>query len=337
MVYKSVVFILFLLLGTLISTGCSEETAEECLMVSPPNQELSETTTESVPSAAVDDNSAIAEAQELSQISIAVDNNDDVGTGLIDEGDANPYGDHLESLTFWKYYIFELFRGATEEQVQDRMEYSSYFATRTRGSNHMKFEVSYPRFAETSPIAEQLNSYYLCKIDVMREKEAEHWEYAKGFAPQFHPHTDSYSHSTSLLYTWGNIYAVIINERDARNRLTYTPLCDNFSLNTGERLSLDDIFTVDYRIYSARISESIKKPETDFKPLLDPWYEDEAENGRREAIPLPSEENFMLTPNGLAFIYRRGEIASMAEDAVILYVEYEDIIDILNVDLIFGS
>ena len=40
--------------------------------------------------------------------------------------------------------------------------------------------------------------------------------------------------------------------------------------------------------------------------------------------------NFMLTPRGLAMIYEHGEISGMAQGVVILYVEYSDVVDILN-------
>ena len=94
------------------------------------------------------------------------------------------------------------------------------------------------------------------------------------------------------------------------------------------RLTLDDIFSVDYDEYSKRLSESLKKPETDYTQTLEPWYE-----GGLKRIPIPDIENNMLTPNGLALIYSRYEIACGAEGPVILYIEYDDIEDILNFDI----
>jgi len=64
-------------------------------------------------------------------------------------------------------------------------------------------------------------------------------------------------------------------------------------------------------------------------PALEPWFEDSSEQ-----IPLPNEENFMLTPNGLALIYIQGEISSESEGVVILCVDYKDIKDILKTEVV---
>ena len=52
---------------------------------------------------------------------------------------------------------------------------------------------------------------------------------------------------------------------------------------------------------------------------------------------MPTVENFMITPRGLAFVYNMGEIADNASRAVVLYVEYSDVLDILCMDFRFAN
>ena len=241
------------------------------------------------------------------------------------DADVNPY-DNPYLTTFWHHDIFELFRGACRVEFSETLEYS--VSASLEANTLMSLNAILPQINAQSQFALAFNDYYISRLDFLRGIEDQLW--SKAFEDNIW-WSHRYNQVVQYAYIWGDIYSVIIEEVDERangNSSTESPLCDNFSITTGLRLTLDDIFTVCYDEYSLRLSESLKKPETDYPQILEPRYENGAQR-----IPLPARENFMLTPNGIALIYHRYEIAFGSEGVVILYVDYEDVKDILSTGL----
>jgi len=59
-----------------------------------------------------------------------------------DDSTENPYNNPL-SLTFWQYYIFELYRGAVKDAFTETVEYSASAAW--GGYPRMTFDIKYPQ------------------------------------------------------------------------------------------------------------------------------------------------------------------------------------------------
>jgi len=230
-----------------------------------------------------------------------------------------------DSLTAWEYGIYELFREARRFEFFDKLDYSTNASKCDRLI--FRFNISLPQIDETSEFAESFNNYYVERLNEFRAKEDELWLKSIEALPDGHSmHFPIYEKEVLFAFEWSNFLSVVINESVQTPRALYTPLCDNFDLRTGERLTLGDVFTVEFEIYSERIRDALQKPDFNFPQNLWPWLEDASER-----IPMPESENFLLTPHGLALIYRHGEIASQSQGVVILFVEYGDICDILTI------
>jgi len=232
----------------------------------------------------------------------------------------NPYY-NPDSLYFFEYYVFELFRGAQQIEFAETLEYNAIVPS--SGGGNVRFEVLFPQIGDTSQFAESFNDYYHDRLEEVKTMDALPDGYVMFFPC-------GYEQKVRYAYTWGNIYTVMINEAIWTSRAFVNPLFDNFDSRTGSRLTLDNVFTVDYDNYCERISNSLSKLDIDNPPLLDSWYENSTQR-----IPLPESGNFLLTPHGLALVYRQGEVASMAEGPVILFVDYESVLDILNTELVY--
>jgi len=240
---------------------------------------------------------------------------------VILKDDNNPY-DNDFSISFWQYYLFEMYRGSSLYEFSTRLEYES---SGIKGEwPLMSFQLSYPQIEEQSQFAERFNDYYANKLQEQQELEN---HYIDTVITTNTVHGVGYKQYACYAYVWGNSFTSIIDETISINRTVSNPICENFDLSLGKRLTLEDIFVVDYNEYSLRITQSLKTPSTDYEPFLYPWYS----NGT-ESIPMPTVENFMVTPSGLAFVYSMGEIADNASRAVVLYVEYSDVLDILCMD-----
>ena len=250
------------------------------------------------------------------------------------ELEENPYTHtYPGSLTAYEYFIFEIFRGAQKVDFSDRLlEYSSTASLSGRG--FLRFCISLPCLDEKSRFEEAFNDFYFGKMEQLRAYEKELWgETVECYKRQrgYEGCHRIYEQEALYAYTWGDFYSVIINEADKTGRYYYMPLCDNFDMGTGKRLTLDDVFTVDYRTYSKRIAESLREPDhynEDFVQGIHAGYEDGS-----ESIPMPIRENFLLTPHGLVIIYDTGEIAGMCIGPVLLIADYESISDILAIEV----
>jgi len=235
----------------------------------------------------------------------------------------NPY-ENMYFLGQWRYDVFELYRGAEKVEFSETLSYERVTALDER--LYRRFEVSLPQVAETSPFFETFNRFYCDKYQELQGNENLILDnHVSGTVRQH-----SLTHSITVLYayTWENTLSVIIEETQSDSRTVSELIVDNFDLNTGRRLTLDDVFTVSDDIYSERILSSIRIPDIANPPILFPPFDDSLEN-----IPMPTSENFLLTPNGLALIYKTNEIASRASGTVILFVDYGDLSDILALNL----
>jgi hypothetical protein len=230
----------------------------------------------------------------------------------------NPFQDSLADI--WHYFLFELFRGAEEVVIDDWFKYKNEYYFEDIDSRFI-VEVEYPRLNNNfdSDFLTKLNNYYYDRLNQTQKKEytSDEW-----IGSNWH---EEYRQEIYGVYTFENIISVIIKESRLGSRSFFTPLGDNFDIRTGKRLDLSDLFTVGYDVYSERISSALRKVIADEEFILFPGYEE-----GNTPVPLPAEENFLITPNGLAIIYGIGEISAMAARAVVLYVEYEDIADILD-------
>jgi len=234
----------------------------------------------------------------------------------------NPY-DNIDSLSFWQYYLFELNREATIIHIENALCYNT--TVKLNRNLLFNFSIDFPGKIDESAIYEKMNEYYINKLFSMREKESQLIEYLVDY-PLWN--SCEYSQTALYAYTWGRYYTIVIDEYLSLYRSFSTPICDTFDICKGERLNLNDVFTVDSTIYNDRIREALQKPTTAHQPLLMPEYEQNI-----AITPLPKNENFILAPTGLVLIYQQGEISSMSEGAVILFVDYVDIADILAVNL----
>ena len=235
---------------------------------------------------------------------------------------ANPFS-NLMINSFWQYYVFELYRGAMKLELSSMLEYNANLIWENEQWYNM--EIAFPQIVEESLFALSFNSYYLNRLLFLNEVQDRLLENL--IIDNLWRQTRLFRNTGLYAYYWADFFSVIIEEEESIYGPYNKPICDNFQLSTGLRLSMDDIFSVDYCEYSVRIGQSLRKITPDYPECFLPWYE----NGT-ESIPLPKTEGFMITPIGLAIIYGVDEIAATCEGAVILYVNYEDIIDILNIN-----
>ena len=267
------------------------------------------------------DNENIVEQTTITQ-SIDASESDKENVANTDfDNNKNPY-ENYDPYHFWHYYVYEMYRGAVIDELFPELEHHSY--TKRNENTIIDINVHYPQVDKDGEFSKAFNNYYINKLKMLYDVEGRFLDYiTEGITYN----EIGYTLNSCYAYEWSSIYSVFIEETVLVNRTLSTPICDNFDLNTGVRINLDDIFSVSYDEYSTRITQFIVVPETEYKPSLFPWYK----NGS-ESIPMPAVENFMLTPNGLALIYGIGEIADMASRAVVLYVDYEDILDILSIE-----
>ena len=239
----------------------------------------------------------------------------DAGEMVEQNEDISSYNDP-DALAYWQHFVFELYRDAEENSGFETLDYSHVF--KRNEEMYMQVNLSYPFLQETTAFARAINHYYTSRQNsVIADAEAEKEPFSS---------MEVYEEKVLCAYEWGGVYSVVIEKTESAMRSFSTPICDNFNLITGELLAMRDIFCVDYNEFSARICEVLRNLDGSTIELrLFPFYEDGS-----ESIPLPRSETFLLTPKGLALFYQQGEIADMAQGVVILYVEYTDISDILN-------
>ena len=87
--------------------------------------------------------------------------------------DINPFC-NPDSLTFWEYFVFEMYRGAKFREISSELTYCT--SIKNDDFELFFFRLIYPQINDTRPSDELINEYYLNKLSEMREKEDELWD-----------------------------------------------------------------------------------------------------------------------------------------------------------------
>ena len=295
--------VILMLAFSLLFTGCADI------------PDTAKTSPDSVPSIAADSQNLFSPIPET-----IAPPKEPFRTGFISNDTENPYTNDM-SLTYFQHYIFELYRGAERVEFNDFLEYS--VSAERRGYEFLRFELYYPLLGGATTFDTAANEYYLDRLTTAREQENYYYDMSLDSV-----HGVEYRQRALYAYTWENYYSVISCELRLVTRTLYTPLSDNFDLNSGTHLTLNDIFTVEYDEYGRRINDAIFNT-----AQLDPNFEYLTPSIRDRDVPLPQPDGFMLTPNGLALIYMQGSIASEGGGAVILTANYSELSDILAISV----
>jgi hypothetical protein len=241
----------------------------------------------------------------------------------------------LNMLDSWQYTAFELFRGAERvnftsylgevDPDYSKQEHSERFLEADYGEAmnpdyELNLEISFPYLEREGEFAESLNLYYKDKLQSTRE-----WEILRMEESGLDNFYCSHRYDSLYAYAWERFYTVVTEHHTMDFRQFCEPIFDNFDTISGKRLALSDVFSVGRAEYEARLTKALRSPIkfSALRPVVSAMRMD-------EDIPLPKDENFLITPQGLAFSYQIGEIDSVAEGPVFLLIPYESVADILS-------
>ncbi|GEM_PF-468718 len=109
---------------------------------------------------------------------------------------------------------------------------------------------------------------------------------------------------------------------------------NNFTLNTGERISLSDLFRVNEDVYMDFIYDYISKEIT--KELQNGnglfFFEDAYSEEGTERIKNYNRDNFIISDDGLIIFYQKYELAAGAAGVISFEIPYGSMKDILAID-----
>lgn len=112
----------------------------------------------------------------------------------------------------------------------------------------------------------------------------------------------------------------------------YGQICFNVDLNTIKKIELKDLFN---KGYETKLTEIIKLKLIEYM-LKNEWAKDETDAQEHffDFNKIAPNDNFLITANGLRFVYNPYEIAAYAIGAFEIDIPYSEISEILNTDAI---
>lgn len=246
---------------------------------------------------------------------------------------SNPYEDYSERRDYWRYDLFEVFRGAERIPFDSSLTYTREY-NGVINDEYEDFPITYvynitlPQSMGDEPWAEAINAYYESVLPDFIAEGDDIWnEYSN----------DRYL--SELTYYYENAYQIenvitVIRSRSFplyRPTISWEPFSDIFSALDGQKLCLDDLFNVERDEYRPVLEGSLLKATMRFSNYYDPVRDEEfrpiSQSGIIENL---NDVTFAVAPEGLVFIYPTGWADAMAAGTVFLCVPYDDLQGMLN-------
>ena len=249
----------------------------------------------------------------------------------------NPYTELSECRTYWRYDLFEAFRGAESVEFNGSLYFHrdySHIDTYEDDDfedyrNVLNCTINLPQSTESEPSAEQINAYYQEIFSNYIEEGDELWNENSN---DWYLNDLGYYYEEAYLFE--NVLTVVLSCDDYTNwRLTisWNPFTDVFSTVDGRKLCLDDLFFVSRDVYLPVLETSLLNASMCFSRDYDPTRDDEFKPTFQGGILEYLEDvSFAVTPAGLVFIYPVGVAECMVAGIVLLHVPYKDLQGILN-------
>jgi len=252
--------------------------------------------------------------------------------------DDNPYAGNSEHLDFWEYFIYEAFRGASELEFTNWLEYHHDLGPKD-GIGSLSFNVKYLVLDDGTALSHGVNSFFSERFNKMQDSKE---DYQQKYPNAIVRNDNQYRQIVHAGYQWGVFFTAVGAHDFYFGRVFCDPIGFNFDARTGQHLNLSDLFSVGESVYEQRLLESIQIIDAIQKPGLYPGFRD----GTGE-FPLPEnhflsldesiDEYFLISPIGIVFLYPNGVVCNRGDSGqASQYVPYEKIVDILNPDL-FGE
>ena len=299
-------------------TGGSYETMSEAQSSMDCTHEMSTGTTESAPSESI--------KLEINKQSKTEPDAHSTVTG--DNNESNPYDGDRETPFYWRYDLFEIFRGADVVDFDDTlncfMEYSCMIIHEEEDwpdtLHEYKSSITLPQASGSEIWAGPINKYYQSIFpDLITESDATWREY----------YDDWYVQELSYYFEGAYIVDNVLNVARSRNFCAWRPsdgwdpFADMFSVLDGRKLNLDDLFCVDRDEFLPELRATYCY----WDAYAASFYEDCPSEYR---IDFFDEASVAVAPVGLVFIFPTGVADCMAAGTVFLYVPFKTICGILN-------
>ena len=251
-----------------------------------------------------------------------------------EESDDNPYRNRSEAISGpWMEALYEIHKGVPQIEAGEVIyafdlhpdEDSVYRQSYT-------CQITLPFFldAQDDEVLQKIQKQYLVQDWMLTEEEKEEYmasvEDYKKFS-SFDP-TDGYNFWRA--YRQDQFITVIFEDVSCWGRWFSWPYADVFWADTGERVTLEDLFGEKIEELEQILAECGRKIPVGC--VLEEWedwdlnWELLFEEIPRE-VPLPREadRSFYPTPYGVVFSYTTGEISAMAQGAVLVFVDWESL------------
>ena len=238
---------------------------------------------------------------------------------------SNPYEKYSERSDYWRYNLFEIFRGVEMVSFDDRLDYEKDYSQvityeeQDDVLHEFKCKISLPQATENEPWTVNINAYYQEVLSELITEGNETWNL---YYDDWAIHELSYHYENA--YKHENIITIVrsCNFYGWRPSISWEPFTELFSARDGQKLYLDDLFCVERDEYLSILLELLSNATiygTDYKPTF--------QGGIANRL---DDASVAVTKAGLVFIYPIGAVSDMASGIVFLEVSYEDLQGLLN-------
>jgi len=237
----------------------------------------------------------------------------------------NPYEEYSEKPDYWRYDLFEIFRGAETVSFDDRLDYEKDYSQvityekQNDVLHEFKCKISLPQATENNPWTENINAYYQGLLPELITNSDETWNL---YYDDWAIHELSYYYENA--YKHENIITILrsCNFYGLRPSISWEPFSELFSAIDGQKLCLDDLFCVDRDEYRSVLQFLLSEATI--------YGEDYTPSFQSEIVERLEDASVAVTKVGLVFIYPTGAVSDMASGVVFLNVSYEDLYGLLN-------
>ena len=246
-----------------------------------------------------------------------------------DGGGPNPYEDYSERRDYWRYHLFEIFRGAEPVDFDDALNYVRDYACtiaygeedRPDGIHEYRCSADVPQTTKKEPWAERINTYYQ---DILSECIAEGDDIWSEYFDDWYVQKFGYYYENA--YKLENVITVVRSREfyGSRPSIGWEPFADMFSALDGQKLCLDDLFCVSRDEYlPALLTELADAMASQGVMSVYP-------GNVSGAIEQLEKASVAAAPVGLVFIFSTGVVDCMAAGVVFLSIPYEKLRGLLN-------
>lgn len=246
----------------------------------------------------------------------------------------NPYDDYSARRDYWRYDLFEVFRGAEAVSFDNSLNYTREYKGVIDIEDGEDIPQTYvcniilPQYTKDEPWAEAVNAYYESVLPDYIAEGDDIWDEYTGdwYLSEMTYHYESAYQSENVI--------TVIRSRDFplyRPSISWEPFSDVFSAQDGKKLCLDDLFRVPRDEYLPVLEKSLSNATTRFASYYDPARDEEFKpmdgGGITEYL---YDVTFAVSHEGLVFIYPTGWADAMAAGTVFLCAPYDDLQGLMN-------